>query len=168
MAAKALHKARYYVARATPRACSDFTSLFELMVVDSRTSPVTPIDPLVHAFPSPGSLLSPGPNPDLDPTSLPPGCSVSAGLFVHLILRNLRTKDDPAKTVSQLAPHPLHPDQRLALVHLPLLRLHLLPQPALRLLLLPPADPLPDLVQLVRPMLLRLLEQLVPAAAHDG
>ncbi|KZL83164.1 hypothetical protein CI238_04503, partial [Colletotrichum incanum] len=63
---------------------------------------------------------------------------------------------------SKLAPPPLHPDQRLARLHLPLLHLHILPQPALRLLQLPPAYPLPDLLQLVRPLLLRLQQQLVP------
>ncbi|OAQ69764.2 hypothetical protein VFPPC_15480 [Pochonia chlamydosporia 170] len=44
--------------------------------------------------------------------------------------------------------------------------MHLLPQPALRLLLHPPAHPVPHILQLVRPMLLRLPEQLVPPAAE--
>jgi hypothetical protein len=60
--------------------------------------------------------------------------------------------------ITQLAPPPLHPDQRLPHLHPPLFRLHLLPQPPLRLLLLPAPHPLRFLMPLVRPLLFRLLK----------
>lgn len=65
----------------------------------------------------------------------------------------------------QLAAAALHPDERLADIHLPLLRLHLLPEPAVRVLLLSAPDPLRLVVSLVGPLLLRLQQQLVRAPA---
>ena len=58
--------------------------------------------------------------------------------------------------VSQLAPPPLHTNKCLPDLHLPLLRLHLLPKPTMRLLLIPPPHPLRLLLPLVRSLLLRL------------
>lgn len=55
----------------------------------------------------------------------------------------------------KLASTPIHPDQRFARFHIPLLYLHVLPQSTMRVLLHPPPYSLPDLVQLVRPMFLR-------------
>lgn len=62
---------------------------------------------------------------------------------------------------SQLAAPPVHPNERVTDLHIPLLRLHILPQQALRLLLVPALDPLRLLMQLGGPMLLRLLLELV-------
>jgi hypothetical protein len=62
---------------------------------------------------------------------------------------------------TQLAPLAIHPDQRLAHIHLSLFRLHILPESPMRLLLLSPPYPLRLIMPLVRSLLLRFQQQLV-------
>lgn len=128
-----------------------------------RSAPRGPIPPSPAASPSPSQPARDGRRHVL-PTEVrrlatPPSQAIGSLKYCCMY-----TDARPCLARTQLAPAPLHPHQRLASLHLPLLRLHLLPQPALRLLLHPAAHPLPDLVQLVRPLLLRLSQRLVPPA----
>lgn len=69
---------------------------------------------------------------------------------------------------SQLDPAPLHPRERLAGLYISILRVHVLPEPAVRLLFGPVAHPVRHLVLLVRPLLLRVQQQLVRPEDHVG
>jgi len=62
---------------------------------------------------------------------------------------------DLANASLQLASAPLHTDECLPDLHLPLFRLHLLLESAMRVLLVPPPYPLCVLVPLVGSLLLR-------------
>lgn len=128
-----------------------------------RSAPRGPIPPSPAASPSPSQPARDGRRHVL-PTEVRRLATPPSQAIGSLNSCCMYTDARPRLARTQLAPAPLHPHQRLAGLHLPLLRLHLLPQPALRLLLHPAAHPLPDLVQLVRPLLLRLSQRLVPPA----